>query len=191
METRNSPFENQLKGLGERYQKKFSNSIPGIPEDTSFTLIHQFFGNCLNSVSRGNYFTPQFKNRHLGGFWESLLRVIYENSPQVNYSPQIKEGKKQLADFQVNDTAIEAKYRFSSGDWSTVSNISKSGIKLREELNLTPVMLICCDFNNPKSISTFKQNHWEVLTGEECYDYILRTTDFNLKAWLEQNKYAP
>ncbi|MEM1000238.1 MAG: restriction endonuclease [Bacteroidota bacterium] len=126
----------------------------------------------------------QYWGRELGKCWEKLVVVLFRLSA-VDFTPSIKEGRSELADFCSGSDAIDTKYRIGSGDAGTLKKFASNAEKLTA-LGYRPVLLILRTDNLAAAISKCRSGGWDIRVGEETFVYIHQNTGFDLQRWMQR-----
>lgn len=126
----------------------------------------------------------QYWGRELGKCWEKILRNLFELTCE-DFAPAIKFGNDEPADFFVGKTAIDTKYRVGSGDSGTLKKFEQYG-KLLQEKGYKPLFLFLREDNLATAISKMKAGNWKILTGNDSFEYIKESTNFDLKLWFKE-----
>ncbi|WP_293061932.1 hypothetical protein [Okeania sp. SIO2B3] len=79
--------------------------------------------------------------------------------------------------------AIDTKYRIGSGDSGTLKKFRQYAVRLNN-IGYNPVLLILRNDNLPQAINACSMGGWQVISGNETFNYINQTTGFDLKLWL-------
>jgi hypothetical protein len=172
-----SALENDLFEILKNYNKSFSEKDYQ-EENNDVDILMEAFG-ISPELKREN---RQYWGRELGMCWQLILTQIFKAlSPK--FSPAIKFGDDEPADFFVDKDAVDTKYRVGSGDSGTLKKFKEYGRFLKEK-GYRPVFLFLRTDNLTAAMTACNAGGWTVLTGEESFKYVKEHTGFDLKAWL-------
>jgi hypothetical protein len=96
-------------------------------------------------------------------------------------------GSDEPCDFIVGNDAIDTKYRIGSGDSGTLKKLKQYGNVFTQK-GLNPVLLIVREDNLPAAITACKSGGWQILQGDDSFEYIFNKTSFDLYGWLKNLK---
>jgi hypothetical protein len=177
----NSDIENQLRSILDEYKTSFSEKeYPD--ENDDYDVLMNVFG-ITPELKREN---RQYWGRELGMCWQLLVCTLFEFSCK-DFKPAMKIGSKEPCDCVVGKDAIDTKYRIGSGDQGTLENFKNNAEFFREQ-GLNPVLLIVREDSRQAAITACKNGGWNILTGNETFQYIFDKTGFDLYSWLENLK---
>ncbi len=176
-----SKLEQSLSQILEGYQNSFLTKI--YPEENDETdVLMKAFGITQELKSENK----QYWGRELGKCWESLVKKTFSLKCR-DFSPPLKFGNDEPADFFVGGDAIDTKYRVGSGDSGTLKKFESYG-KLLLEKGYRPVFLFLRTDNLPSAISKCLAGGWLILMGDDTFKYIEDKTGFDLKKWLKKQE---
>lgn len=175
---------NSLENILDHYGEYFKNKlfIEESPEVDDLMLV---FG--LTSEIKAE--NRQYWGRELGMCWQRLVIELCQQTCN-NFDLSLKEGKDELCDLRLGKDAIDTKYRIGSGDSGTLKKF-KQYVKRLIELNYQPILLILRNDNLPAAITACLSGGWEIYTGNNAYEYLLKNSQVDLKKWLKDriNRY--
>lgn len=170
----------KIKNVLNKYQEAFSKKQINSAEGYTDILMEVF--NITPSVKSTNM---QYWGRELGKCWEGIIQSVF--SERKDYGPGIKEGNDEICDCIIGKKAIEAKYRIGSGDSGTLKKFKQYAQRLKDK-GFEPIMLFLREDNLSAAITASKNGGWKVIIGEECFNFILEESNFNLKEELKSLK---
>lgn len=136
----------------------------------------------------------QYWGRELGMLWQNIIKTIFENSERIkDYKGPItitdSEGHSdEPCDLSANGYAIDTKYRIGSGDSRFSKQFKLNYDILKNEYQLTPVLLILRKDNLITPIRRAQKEGWTVFCGEESYAFVEQETGYDLKTFLKKYK---
>lgn len=169
--------EDRLDKVLGIYQKSFIGKVYS-EENDDHDLLMDAFG-IPPALKREN---RQYWGRELGFCWQLL--VIEACISHGAYKPAFKIGGDEPCDLIVENYAIDTKYRIGSGDSGTLKKFKSYGPLLREH-GYEPVFLILRNDNLPPAIQACRIGTWNVLTGQDTFDFIKRLSGFDMEAYLK------
>ncbi len=176
-----TPIDNVTTSLSEvmfRYQTDFSQKQYADNLDNTDVLMSAF--GITQSLKREN---KQYWGRQLGKCWEMLVVSLCEKLCD-DFQPPLRAGSDVPCDLILGRDAIDTKYRIGSGDSGTLKKL-KNYAQLLTERGFNPVMLFLRENNLPAAMTAVNTGGWEILTGQDTFDYIYQRTNFDMQAWLE------
>lgn len=175
-------LENNLKEILRKYQLSFASKTY-TEENNDHDILMDIF-NITPEMKREN---RQYWGRELGMCWQLIVTKLAEINCSVEFKPGIKIGEDEPVDLFIGKDAIDTKYRIGSGDSGTLKKFKKYGQFLKEQ-GYNPVLLILRDDNLPAAITACKVGGWTLYIGSQCLDYIKNKSNFDLGAFLKNNK---
>ena len=174
-------FEESLKEVLTGYSNSFTAKTYKDKFDDTDVLMDAF--GISQELKREN---KQYWGRELGKCWELLLRKLFELKNE-EFSPPVRYGADEPADFFCGTDAIDTKYRIGSGDSGTLKKFTTYGELLRSD-GYRPVLLFLRTDNLRAAISKCKAGGWTLLMADDTFEYIKDKTGFDLKEWLEKHE---
>jgi len=173
-------LKDKIGDILRRYQEAFSKKE--LTSEAGYTdILMEIFG-ITPSIKETNM---QYWGRELGKCWEGIIKATF--SERKDYGSGIREGDDEICDCVIGKIAIEAKYRVGSGDSGTLKKFKQYAQRLKDA-GFKPVMLFLREDNLPAAITASKTGGWTVLVGQECFDFIRKECEVDLKAELESLK---
>lgn len=126
----------------------------------------------------------QYWGRELGMCFQRLVCELCK-SYCANYKRGLRIGADEVCDLIVGNDAIDTKYRIGSGDSGTLKKFKSYGKELKSR-RLNPVMAIVRTDNLAAAIQAGRAGGWQILQGQETFDYIRQLTGVDLQAWLKK-----
>ena len=166
-----------LESLIEMYQTSFNQKVYGGESEESDPIMNVF--SITSQLKREN---RQYWGRELGMFWQLTVTEVFRQFCG-DFSPALRVGNDEPYDFIFGSTAIDTKYRIGSGDSGTLKKFRQYGGLLQEH-SYDPVFLIVRTDNLPAAIRACLNGGWSVYTGDNTFEYIHRSTGFDLKDFL-------
>ena len=169
-------IDNKLKKTLQEYKELFTlyDEAP-VPSASDILL------NIFNLSGEDILKNKQYWHRHLGACWEKLVKSVF--SSRADYQHAVRIHKKSPCDFAFSDKAIDTKYRLGSGDSGTLEKLAKNAAWLKA-LGYFPVMLILRSDNLPNALSRMSSAGWQVLTGDDCFEFIRCHGGLDLKKYM-------
>jgi hypothetical protein len=172
-------IEQHLKGILSQYRQSFTDKAYS-DENEDHDVLMDVFG-ITPLLKREN---RQYWGRELGMCWQRLVCEVFQLRCQ-NYKSAIRIGDDEPCDCIVGNDVIDTKYRIGSGDSGTLKKFKQYG-KMFQTQGLHPVLLILREDNLPAAISACKVGGWNVLTGDDTFDYVKTASRFDLHTWLRK-----
>ena len=172
-----SDIGNKLKEVLVSYAKSFSEKEYTDDYDETDVLMDAF--GITQDLKREN---KQYWSRELGKCWESLLKTLFELTCK-DFSPPVRFGADEPADFFAGKDAIDTKYRVGSGDSGTLKKFESYG-NLLQEKGYKPIFLFLRTDNLPAALSKMDSGGCTRYEGDATFEYIKNKTGFDLKYWL-------
>lgn len=171
-----------LEKILAHYKHAFSTKS-FIQETTAEDDLMLIFGLTQETKSHNK----QYWGRELGMCWQ---RIIVELCRQTSrhFGEAVRDKTNELCDLVVENDAIDTKYRVGSGDSGTLKKFKQYGTTLCQS-GYRPILLVLRDDNLPAAITACKAGGWHVLTSGDSYTYIHRITGFDLRSWLQAQRY--
>ncbi len=167
-----------LTEIMTHYQDDFTHKQYADTLDDTDTLMNTFgISPSLKSENK------QYWGRQLGKCWELLVVSLCENLCD-DFKPPMRVGSDVPCDLILGRDAIDTKYRIGSGDSGTLKKF-KNYARILIERDFNPVMLVVREDNLPSAITAAKTGGWEILTGQDSFNYIHEQTTFDIQAWLQ------
>jgi hypothetical protein len=116
---------------------------------------------------------------------QNILKLLDDDiAPYIDM--KIGLGDLQFSTSE-NHMIIELKWRVHWNDSKTVKEHTMAGRRIKSQGSI-PIMLVRRPKNeNYSSLDRFEKNGWIVLTGDDCGNYILKHTGFDLFDWIKNN----
>lgn len=165
-----------LQAYERSFNEKKFESIAAEPD-----VLMNAFGITMEMVEKNK----QYWNRELGKCWERVVSKVFEVTRSSSFKPAQRIGADEPIDFVFKNLAIDTKYRVGSGDSGTLKKFKQYGEKIRA-LKMVPVFLFLRTDNLPAAITACRSGSWEILMGDETFQFIFDETGFDLKAHLVQ-----
>lgn len=173
--------EPSLLQLMQTYQRSFAEKVYQ-EENDDVDLLMDAFG-LSSDTKREN---RQYWGRELGMCWQLMVDNVMKVYGK-GYAPALRIGNDEPCDMIVGNYAIDTKYRFGSGDSGTLKKLKQYGALLIK-LGYQPVCLLAREDNLPGSIAAIQSAGWQILAGDESFDFILTQTGYDLKQYLVSQK---
>ncbi len=168
--------EIRLKKILTKYQNSFVEKVYS-DENNDYDILMKAFG-ITPELKREN---RQYWGRELGKCWESLVIAACQNSD--SYQAALRIDADEPCDLRVKDYAIDTKYRVGSGDSGTLKKFKQYG-PLLKEYGYKPIFLFLREDNLPAAMTACRKGGWEILIGDESFDFIKEISGFDLKEYL-------
>lgn len=168
--------EIKLDEILKKYQQSFVEKVYS-DENDDYDILMKAFG-ITPELKREN---RQYWGRELGKCWESLVIEACKNSD--TFQPALKIGADEPCDLRVDSYAIDTKYRVGSGDSGTLKKFKQYG-PLLKRYGYKPVFLFLREDNLPAAMTACRQGEWEILIGDQSFEFIEKISGFNLKNYL-------
>lgn len=167
----------------KQYQNSFKNKEEQQEKNENDLLMDIF--DITPEIKKQN---RQYWGRELGMIWQKIvIRVFQYGCPEL-FKPTHKIGKDEPYDLQVGNLAIDTKYRIGSGDAGTLKKF-KQYAKLLKSMDLIPMILILRTDNLPAAITACQRGGWEVLQGNEAFNFIEEKSGIDLNYLLKDLAY--
>jgi hypothetical protein len=169
--------ENDINAVLDKYRKKFNEKV--ISDSTSDSdILMNIFGLTHEQKLKN----MQYWGRELGKCWEAIV----QNTLKLNkdYGAPIKVKRDEVCDCQVGNLAIDAKYRVGSGDSGTLKKFIQYGEYLQKQQK-KPVFLFLREDNLHAAITAAKRGGWEIIAGDDSFEFIKKHSGYDLKKFLE------
>jgi hypothetical protein len=183
MNNEKNKLQNALDEILATYQKGFSEKVYS-EENDDHDLLMDVYG-ITPLLKREN---RQYWGRELGMCWQRLVVEVCRQT-RADFGPALRIGADEPCDLTVGNLAIDTKYRIGSGDSGTLKKFKAYGPTL-EEKGFTPILLIVRVDNLGAAITACNAGGWTVTTGQQTFDYLLKLTGFDVKAFLQQRAQA-
>ena len=183
MSNEENKLQSALDEILAAYQKGFSEKVYS-EENDDHDLLMDVYG-ITPLLKREN---RQYWGRELGMCWQRLVVEVCRQT-RADFGPALRIGADEPCDLTVGNLAIDTKYRIGSGDSGTLKKFKAYGPTLAEK-GFTPVLLIVRDDNLRAAITACNAGGWTVTTGQQTFDYLLKLTGFDVKAFLQQRAQA-
>ncbi|MDQ7025715.1 MAG: restriction endonuclease [Anaerolineae bacterium] len=170
-----------LHAILKQYQDSLTAKVYD-DENDDYDLLMEVF-KLTPALKREN---RQYWGRELGMCWQLIVTKLFQET-RSDFGAALRFGKDEPCDFVVGQYAIDTKYRIGSGDSGTLKKFKSYGSLLREK-GYEPVFLILREDNLPAAISACKKGTWQVLVGNETFQFIKEQSGFDLKTFLSQIK---
>ncbi|MDY7008234.1 MAG: restriction endonuclease [Cyanobacteriota bacterium] len=174
----NNQLNNSLDIILHKYSQSFASKI-FTQESLEADDLMLVFG--LNQEIKAR--NKQYWGRELGMCWERIVKEICRQTCD-DFHEAIRDGNDELCDFVVGLDAIDTKYRIGSGDSGTLKKFRQYAARLNA-IEYNHVLLILRNDNLPQAINACSMGGWQVISGNNTFNYINQTTGFDLKLWLQ------
>jgi hypothetical protein len=183
MKNEKEKLQSALDEILSAYQKGFSEKVYS-EENDDHDLLMDVYG-ITPLLKREN---RQYWGRELGMCWQRLVVEVCRQT-RKDFGPALRIGADEPCDLTVGNLAIDTKYRIGSGDSGTLKKFKAYGPTLVEK-GLKPVLLIVREDNLGAAITACNAGGWTVTTGQQTFDYLLKLTEFDVKAFLQERAQA-
>lgn len=173
--------EPRLRQVMQAYQRSFAEKVYQ-EENDDVDLLMEAFG-LSSEIKREN---RQYWGRELGMCWQMMVDNVMQTYGR-GYAPALRIGSDEPCDMIVGNFAIDTKYRFGSGDSGTLKKLKQYGALLTK-LGYQPVCLLAREDNLPGAIAAIQSGGWQILAGDESFDFIKAETGYDLKGYLMRHK---
>ena len=173
-------FENIVNELLVKYRNNFSCKEYPI-ENNDYDVLMNIY-HITPKMKREN---RQYWGRELGMLWQYIVTAVFRSFCTDKYKDAIKYGSDEPCDLYFNNDAIDTKYRIGSGDSGTLKKFKYYADFLKER-GYTPILLILRTDNLRNALNACSSHGWEVLQGNDSFQYIFKNTQFDLEVYLNR-----
>ena len=174
-------LENNINSILKKYELSFSSKTY-TEENNEYDILMDVFG-ITPELKREN---RQYWGRELGMLWQLVVTAICAHKCS-DFEPALKIGGDEPVDLRIGSDAIDTKYRIGSGDSGTLKKFKQYGAELKE-MGYNPIILILRYDNLPAAITACVNGGWNVLIGDDAFNYIKNKTGIDLIEYLIKNK---
>lgn len=172
-------FEPRLTEILAQYHRAFRDKEFG-EVDADSDVLMEVFG-ITPTLKQSN---RQYWGRELGMCWQRICSTLCEMVCGDRFSAPPRIGGDEPFDFQVDEYAIDTKYRIGSGDSGTLKKFKTYGTQLRDS-GLKPTLLILREDNFAAAITACRAGTWDVVQGNASFAFLKDLTGgFDLGEWL-------
>ena len=161
--------ENVIDPILQKYYNSFKDKTY-TEENNDIDVLMDMYG-ITPEQKREN---KQYWGRELGMMWQRIvIEIAKKHCP--DFQPALQFGKDEPCDLIIGKDAIDTKYRIGSGDSGTLKKF-KQYAKLLRTNGFNPVLLILRNDNLSNAITACRHGGWNVIVGEEAFQYLLDKT---------------
>ena len=166
------------------YKKSFSRREDS--KDTSEEDVLMKIFDITNEMKSQN---KQYWGRELGMIWQKIIIETFKIAAPDIFKPTQRIGHDEPYDLQIENFAIDTKYRIGSGDAGTLKKFKQYG-ELLKNMGFVPMILLLRTDSLPAAITACKNGGWIVLEGDYSFHFIEDKTGINLKDILKKQKFS-
>lgn len=173
-----------IRGILKEYQESFLNRQA--KDDVSNIDILMRIFNITDEMKSQN---KQYWGRELGMIWQKIIVETFKTAAPQIFKPTHKIGQDEPYDLQIENFAIDTKYRIGSGDAGTLKKFKQYG-SLLKSMGFTPLILLLRTDSLPAAITACKNGGWIILEWDASFDFIKEKAGVDLKKILENQKFS-